>query len=225
MRYFLILCFSLSFFAQAQTGEGRYTFVFLNTNTERPQLPQKEVDSLQAGHMANIGRLIKERKMIAAGPYYTGGGIFIFDTNLEETQAVLDSDPAIAAGRFKLEVYPFDMLEGEICTLWDKEESEVQMTTYQFARFQPDSDFSNLSRERTNRLTQKHLAKMANEVEGFEVLGILSFTGNQGQVAIYKANDEDGHEDLLANHLFVKQGMMTLEHKKLYFAQGVFCEN
>lgn len=81
-------------------------------------MPKAQVDSLQAGHMANIGRLIKERKMIAAGPFYTGGGIFLFDTNLEETQALLDSDPAIAAGRYRLEVYPFDLMEGRICTFW-----------------------------------------------------------------------------------------------------------
>ena len=115
----LILVQSLN----AQYGEGRYTFVFLNTNPDRAELPKEQVDSLQAGHMANINRLVKEKKMISAGPFYTGGGIFLFDTNLEDTQAILDSDPAIAAGRFKLEVYSFDPMEGKICTLWHMDEA------------------------------------------------------------------------------------------------------
>ena len=225
MRYFLILCFCLPFFVNAQTEEGRYTFVFLNTNPDRPELPKEQVDSLQAGHMANIGRLVKERKMIAAGPYYTGGGIFIFDTNQEETQAVLDSDPAIAAGRFKLEVYPFDMAKGDICILWNKEESEIEMTTYQFARFESDMTNENISVSQTNQFTQRHVERIIRRVKGFEVLGILNFTENRGQVVIYKSDEEDGYEDLLSEHQLVKQGLMKLHHKKLYFAKGVFCEN
>ena len=44
--------------------------------------------------MVSTGRLLDERKMITAGPCYDGRGIFIFDTNLEESQAILDSDMA-----------------------------------------------------------------------------------------------------------------------------------
>ena len=210
--------------AQAQIGEGQYTFVFLNTNPNRADLPQEQVDSLQAGHMANISRLVQERKMIAAGPYHSGGGIFIFDTNLEETQAVLDSDPAIAAGRFQLEIYPFDMAQGDICTLWDKEESEVEMTTYQFAYFESDLTNDNIAAAKTNRFTQMHLQRVTRSKEDFEVLGVLNFTENRGQVVIYATDNEDGYETLLAEHQLVKQRIMKLQHKKLYFAKGVFCE-
>ena len=57
----LILCLTVQI--QAQYGDGRYTFVFLNTNPDRAELPKEQVDSLQAGHMANINRLVKEQKM------------------------------------------------------------------------------------------------------------------------------------------------------------------
>lgn len=208
----------------AQSDTGRYTFVFLNTNPNRPELPQEQVDSLQAGHMANIGRLVDERKMIAAGPYHTGGGIFIFDTNQEVTQVVLDSDPAIAAGRFQLEVYPFDMAVGELCTLWDKDESEVEMTTYQFVRFKSDMDDDQLVAAKTSRFTQTILDQIQRRERGVEVLGVLNFTENSGQVVIYKSDKEEGYPDLFGQHQLVRRGLMTMEHKKLYFAKGVFCE-
>ncbi|WP_252941955.1 YciI family protein [Roseivirga pacifica] len=221
---FLILLFA-SVSLSAQTERGRYTFVFLNTNPDRAELPKNQVDSLQAGHIANINRLVKEQKMIAAGPYYTGGGIFIFDTDLEETQAVLDSDPAIAAGRFRLEVYPFDMQDGEICTLWHKDEADITMTTYHFVRYETDFDHDGAPAAKTNRFTQTLIDNVKYKEKGVNVLGVLNFTENRGQVVIYASDKEEGNENLFLAHELVGKGVMKMTHKKLYFPDGIFCEN
>ncbi len=229
MKYTLLLIaflFGLTFQSKAQYGEGRYTFVFLNTNPERAELPKAQVDSLQAGHMANIGRLIKERKMIAAGPFYTGGGIFLFDTNLEETQALLDSDPAIAAGRYRLEVYPFDLMEGRICTLWDKDEAEVEMTSYFFVRYMPNKTDEDLASVKTNRFTENVLGDIRQGMQDkAQIIGAINLNSNKGQVIIYKSDQEEGFEEAFADHELVKQGFMKYYQKQIYFAKGVFCEN
>ncbi len=221
---FLILLFA-SVSLSAQTERGRYTFVFLNTNPDRAELPKNEVDSLQAGHIANINRLVKEQRMIAAGPYYTGGGIFIFDTDLEETQALLDSDPAIAAGRFKLEVYPFDMQDGKICTLWHKDEADIAMTTYRFVRYETDFDHDGAPAAKTNRFTQTLIDNVKYKEKGVNVLGVLNFTENRGQVVIYASDKEEGNANLFSTHELVGKGVMKMTHKKLYFPEGIFCEN
>lgn len=229
MKYTLLLIaflFGLTLQSKAQYGEGRYTFVFLNTNPERAELPKAQVDSLQAGHMANIGRLIKERKMIAAGPFYTGGGIFLFDTNLEETQALLDSDPAIAAGRYRLEVYPFDLIEGRICTLWDKDEAEVEMTSYFFVRYMPNKTDEDLASVKTNRFTENVLRDIRQGMQDkAQIIGAINLNSNKGQVIIYKSDQEGGFEEAFADHELVKQGFMKYYQKQIYFAKGVFCEN
>ncbi len=59
-----------------------YSFVFLNKKADAVQLPKEEGEKLMAGHMANIERLAKEGKLIVAGPFEGGGGIFIFNTYL-----------------------------------------------------------------------------------------------------------------------------------------------
>ncbi|WP_286745111.1 hypothetical protein [Roseivirga sp. UBA1976] len=209
-----------------QYGDGRYTFVFLNTNPDRAELPKEQVDSLQAGHLANINRLVKEKKMIAAGPFYTGGGIFLFDTNMADTEAVLYSDPAISAGRFKLEVYPFDLMEGKLCTLWHKDEADVEMTTYYFVRFEPNKDNENIDGVKTNRFTENLLKELKGKYKDkAELVGAINLNTNEGQIIIYKSDQEGGIEELFANHELVKKGLMTYYHRQIYFPKGIFCED
>ena len=65
--------------------------------------------AIQAGHMANIERLWKEKKLIVAGPGGDDGdmrGVFVFDTDsLDEAKALAASDPAIKAGRLAPEFH------------------------------------------------------------------------------------------------------------------------
>jgi uncharacterized protein len=65
--------------------------------------------AIQAGHMANIERLWKEKKLIVAGPGGDDGdmrGVFVFDTDsLEEAKALAASDPAVKAGRLAPEFH------------------------------------------------------------------------------------------------------------------------
>jgi uncharacterized protein YciI len=65
--------------------------------------------AIQAGHMANMERLWKERKLIVAGPGGDDGdmrGVFVFDTDsLDEAKALAASDPAIKAGRLAPEFH------------------------------------------------------------------------------------------------------------------------
>ena len=65
--------------------------------------------AIQAGHMANIERLWKEKKLIVAGPSGDDGdlrGVFVFDTDsLDEAKALAASDPAVKAGRLAPEFH------------------------------------------------------------------------------------------------------------------------
>ena len=64
---------------------------------------------IQEGHLANINRLAEAGKLVLAGPFENGWerrGIFIFKVDsLEEAQALTDTDPAVMAGRLKIELH------------------------------------------------------------------------------------------------------------------------
>lgn len=131
MKYFFtlaILCL-FSFAANAQTanpnynkaladslgadnyGMKQYVLVILktgsNTTTDKEKLNQ-----YFRGHMENIGRLAKEGKLIVAGPLgkndKTYRGIFILDAKtIEEAQKLVETDPAVKAKIFDVELYPW----------------------------------------------------------------------------------------------------------------------
>ena len=70
---------------------------------------KKTVDSLFAGHMKNIGRLADEGKLAVAGPFMKNDrqyrGIYIFNVStIEEAEKLTQTDPAIKAGVFIVEL-------------------------------------------------------------------------------------------------------------------------
>ncbi|MCA0427863.1 MAG: YciI family protein [Bacteroidetes bacterium] len=91
-------------------GMKKYKLVILKTGATT-STDKSLIEKSFNGHMENINRLVKEEKLIVAGPLSknekTYRGIFIFqgvETN-EELQKILQTDPAIAAGFLDFEIY------------------------------------------------------------------------------------------------------------------------
>lgn len=88
----------------------QYFFVMLKKGPNRGQ-DSVTTMKLQEGHMANIGRMAKEGKLVIAGPFGDNGdwrGIFIFDMKtMDEVKKEVDQDPAIQAGRLSYEIHPW----------------------------------------------------------------------------------------------------------------------
>ncbi len=88
----------------------KYWFVLLKAGNNRTQDSVTAV-KIQEGHMQNIDRLYYEGKIKVAGPFGEPGdwkGIFIFDSETkEEVEKLLQSDPAISAGRLAYDIKPW----------------------------------------------------------------------------------------------------------------------
>jgi uncharacterized protein YciI len=93
-----------------------YYMAFLRRGPAWTQEKTPEAVAAGQGHMANIQRLAACGKLIIAGPFDVGpnapadalAGIFIFDVpTLEEAVALTQTDPAVKAGRFTIEVQPW----------------------------------------------------------------------------------------------------------------------
>lgn len=92
-----------------------YVLALLYTGSNPPTDPARRKE-LQAGHMANMGRLHQEGKLILAGPFKGSGdleGLFLLDTgSVEEARAWCASDPAIAAGALRVEFHQWYSAKG-----------------------------------------------------------------------------------------------------------------
>ena len=92
-------------------GMKNYVLVILKTGENKTK-DKEELNKLFRGHMENIQRLVKEGKLIVAGPFgennLTWRGLFIFDVKtVEEARELVQTDPAIKAGIFDVDLVPW----------------------------------------------------------------------------------------------------------------------
>lgn len=124
MKYILFLCLMLACsFTQAQSkynkaladslgaddyGMKMYVLVILKTGPAT--VDKKTSDSLFAGHMKNMGRMVDLGKLIVAGPLQKNDnnyrGIFILNVRtIEEAKALLETDPAVKGKVLDADMY------------------------------------------------------------------------------------------------------------------------
>lgn len=134
MKNFLILStFLIGYLSFGQTDSSRYSnlnydenlaeklgaddygmklyFLVVLTTGSNTTTDQKLISESFRGHLDNINRLVKEGKLIIAGPLGENKnnyrGIFIFNSieSEKELEELLQSDPAIKAGLLGYEIY------------------------------------------------------------------------------------------------------------------------
>lgn len=92
-------------------GMKMYVMAFLKQGPNRTQSPD-EVAMLQKAHMENIKRMAANGDLVLAGPFAKNDqgiqGIYVFNVKtVEEAEALTNTDPAIKAGRLKMELIPW----------------------------------------------------------------------------------------------------------------------
>jgi uncharacterized protein len=93
-----------------------YYFVLLTRGPKWTPEQTAETQKIQDGHLANIGKLHDAGKLALAGPFTDKGswrGIFILKAaSVEEAKSLVDTDPAVQAGRLAFEIHPWMTKKG-----------------------------------------------------------------------------------------------------------------
>lgn len=81
-----------------------YTLVLLRRPADAPDMPDDELDALQARHLAYRAELRRQGVIVANGPFdeqsdISMRGLSIFACSLEEAARLSDADPSVQAGR------------------------------------------------------------------------------------------------------------------------------
>jgi uncharacterized protein YciI len=210
----LLMILLTSSIVLAQSTE--FTFVFLNARTDKAALPEDELKKIMDGHMANINRLAKEGKLMAAGPFDGGGGIFIFKSNsVEQVKEWLQTDPGVQANRWNVEILPYIPRVGSVCTV----KEPYEMVTYQFIRFVP-----NIAKYTIGSLTdsfKKHDAYLKAIAKTGNVVTEAIFGATDGGILIMKGEVQRA---VIENDPAVLEGVLQPDFKTLWIAKGAFCE-
>ena len=81
-----------------------YTLVLLRRPSDAPQMPDEELDALQARHLAYRAELRRQGVLVVNGPLAEQSdvslrGLSIFACDLAEARRLSDADPSVQAGR------------------------------------------------------------------------------------------------------------------------------
>ena len=169
-----------------------------------------------ACHMANMEKMAKEGKLVAAGPFEGGGGIFIFNsTSVEEVKSWINDDPGVKAQRWNIEVLPFTIRAGSVCAV----EEPYEMTVYNFVRY--TSNLTKFTIGDAPLTFKKHDEYLKTIEKTGNVIAEGIFGDREGGILIMKG---DLQKEVIELDPAVQEGLLELDFKQLYIAKGSFCE-
>lgn len=207
MRLTIILII-LGWGIQTSSYAQEHIFVFLNSKPDKEIISEEESEALQKTHMANIERMVADGQMIVAGPFEGGGGIFILKTDkVAEADKWLNSDPAIRANRWDIELFPITFLKGGACLATEP----YEMVVYNFARVSYINDIANYK----SNSDSPWLEIVNNE----DILSAGRFPSLDGGIIVY-------NNEFIGSLIDSKyQDQIEVKLKKVWVAKGSFCEN
>jgi uncharacterized protein YciI len=96
-----------------------YTLVLLRRPVDAPELPDDELDALQARHLAYRAGLRQQGMLVANGPLGEQSdpsfrGLSIFACGPEEARRLSDGDPSVQAGRLAYDVMEWWVAAGTL---------------------------------------------------------------------------------------------------------------
>lgn len=212
-RYLITILLLVIFCVNVQ---AQYTFVFLNKKADADAIGKDKIEEISKGHMANMERLAKEGKLLVAGPFEGGGGIFILNTtSKEEAESWLSTDPGVQAKRWNVEVLPYTVSVGKLC----KAPEPYEMVTYVFLRY--DAVVSKFNASTYPEIMNKHEAYVKQLAVSGNVITAGIFGVHDGGVVILKG---EVTQEVIDTDPGVQEGLLQVTQKKLWIAKGSFCE-
>jgi uncharacterized protein YciI len=94
----------------------RLTASLLVLRDDAPRLGQEDADALQNAHMAYLAGLHDRGVLLAAGPLDDAAfrGLSILRAEPAEALRLAEQDPAVIAGRFRVQILPWKVPVGAI---------------------------------------------------------------------------------------------------------------
>lgn len=96
-----------------------YTLVLLRRPPDAPELPEDELDALQARHLAYRAGLHRDGVLVANGPLGEQSdpslrGLSILACGLDEARRLSDLDPSVQAGRLTYDAFEWWVAAGTL---------------------------------------------------------------------------------------------------------------
>lgn len=213
-KFLVFILFLATLSSQAQRG-NKFMFVFLTPSNSMENTAVQEIEN---EHLRNISRLADQGYLVNAGPFEGGGEILIFNTSSrEETEKLLQKDPAIEKGLYKMEILNWSLRFGGICDPL----VPYEMKTYSFIRFIPINQIASFKTSVDLKMKTEHQKHLERLMLTGEVVVEGEFSGNEGGIMVY---NENMLNSLVKEDPSVLNGYMRIEERIIWLNKGSFCD-
>ncbi|MGH7729698.1 MAG: YciI family protein [Candidatus Eiseniibacteriota bacterium] len=185
-------------------------------------------DSIQAGHMANIGRMAAQGVLLVSGPIGDKGdlrGVFIFRADsVARIRELAAGDPAIRSGRLVLDLYAWSAPAG-IGEPYRRMALEPghrdSMVRLQLVLLKTGPRFTREVTAETKSLQAAHVGGIFRALASGELATAGPFTdgGDLRAVLVYRGDSAYAHRRALEDPA-VEAGHLTVEMHPWYTAYG-----
>lgn len=197
-----------------------YWWTFLVSGDNKTPVTKEENAEMFKGHIANLERMWKEGKSVAAGPFGDAGplrGIVVLTVKTrEEALAEFKNDPFVKARYMKPEIYQWRTLKNS----FGKAEEPIKMGKYRFVLYKKGPGFAT---EATAEQRNEHLKYVlqARKEGVLSLAGPLVDAGDNTGILAFRSDDEAAAKAFVAADPYVRSGRFVPEHHLLYIAKGV----
>ncbi|MCI0337290.1 MAG: YciI family protein [Acidobacteria bacterium] len=209
-----------------------YQFGILKRGPNSTAEKTPESQKIQEGHMANINKMARAGKLIAAGPMAGNGeirGIFIFKVaSLEEAKSLAAEDPAVQSGRLVIELLNWHGPKGIGAKLQEEIKTnpnpKYTMTRYFLALLKRGPKSSAATTPETQKLQLDHLwnVRRMMDAKTFVAAGPFVSQGDLRGIFVIAANSPEEARAIAEADPAVKAGQLAAEIHPWFVAREVW---
>jgi len=199
-------------------GNNNYILVLL-TSIQNANLTVEEKQVIENNHLRNIGRMSENGLIANAGPFEGGGEIMLLNTTTRnETESLLEQDPAISNGLMTMEILSLQIRIGGICD----PVFPYEMKTYSFVRYSPTNQIASYKTNSDLEMKRSHQRHIEMLTASGSIIMEGVFPANDGGIMIFKGSslNEDINKDPA-----IMEGYLKSEIKTIWLNKGSFCDN
>ena len=209
-----------------------YQFGLLRKGPNHGTGTKEEADKIQTGHMANINKMAAMGKLMAAGPMGDNGdlrGIFLFKTaSLDEAKALAAEDPAIKAGRLRMDIFTWMGPKGigkEFSAKFQADpKTPATMTQYYLALLSSGPKASAGTAAEQQKVLLEHLWNIRRRLDdkSYAAAGPFGDAGDLRGIFVIAAKTAEEAKAIAESDPMVKAGVLSIELHPWWVAKEVW---
>lgn len=197
-------------------------YLCLLVRPANPAAPPADPAQLQLDHLTHLKNVMAGGKGVIVGPIGDEGrvrGILVLRvSSIEAAKAITDTDPAVKAGQFAVEIHPWFAMDGIMKPVFNP----ADLATYYFGFLNKGPKWTAEQTPETQKIQEGHMAHLraSGEAGTLVIAGPLGDNGDIRGIVVYKTETIEAARAVAEADPAVKAGRLVVDLHKWFVSKG-----